>query len=124
MAAKEAQARIKINKQLEESGWRFFDHATGTEVSNAQAHVVPALHELFSEFLCDDCNDPARREAPNARTEIETNLLHRHYLSQKDIGICLAFDIGSLSGDARFPAIKVLFDEFAKAYKSSKPSDG
>lgn len=29
MAAKEAKARIKINKLLEESGWRFFDHATG-----------------------------------------------------------------------------------------------
>lgn len=29
MAAKEAKARIKINKLLEESGWRFFDDATG-----------------------------------------------------------------------------------------------
>lgn len=29
MPAKEAQARIKINKLLEESGWRFFDNATG-----------------------------------------------------------------------------------------------
>ena len=29
MAAKEAKARIKINKLLEESGWRFFDHAAG-----------------------------------------------------------------------------------------------
>jgi len=29
VAAKEAKARIKINKLLEESGWRFFDHATG-----------------------------------------------------------------------------------------------
>ena len=28
MAAKEAKARIKINKLLEESGWRFFDDAT------------------------------------------------------------------------------------------------
>jgi type I restriction enzyme R subunit len=29
MAAKEAKARIKINKLLEESGWRFFDDFTG-----------------------------------------------------------------------------------------------
>lgn len=29
MAAKEAKARIKINRLLEESGWRFFDGATG-----------------------------------------------------------------------------------------------
>ena len=29
MAAKEAKARIKINKLLDESGWRFFDCAAG-----------------------------------------------------------------------------------------------
>jgi type I restriction enzyme R subunit len=29
MALKEAKARIKINKLLEEAGWRFFDNATG-----------------------------------------------------------------------------------------------
>ena len=27
--SKEAKARIKINKLLEESGWRFFDNAEG-----------------------------------------------------------------------------------------------
>jgi hypothetical protein len=29
MSAKEAKARIKINKLLEEAGWRFFDSAEG-----------------------------------------------------------------------------------------------
>lgn len=29
MAAKEAQARIKLNKLLEEAGWRFFDDSKG-----------------------------------------------------------------------------------------------
>jgi type I restriction enzyme R subunit len=29
VAAKEAKARIKINKLLEESGWRFFDTPEG-----------------------------------------------------------------------------------------------
>ncbi len=29
MAAKEAKARIKINKLLEEAGWRFFDDEEG-----------------------------------------------------------------------------------------------
>lgn len=29
MPAKEAQARIKINKLLEDSGWRFFDQTKG-----------------------------------------------------------------------------------------------
>lgn len=30
MPAKEAKARIKINRLLEEAGWRFFDDATGS----------------------------------------------------------------------------------------------
>lgn len=29
MAEKEAKARIKINKLLEEAGWRFFDNEAG-----------------------------------------------------------------------------------------------
>ncbi|MCF6148226.1 MAG: hypothetical protein E3K37_06175 [Candidatus Kuenenia sp.] len=29
MAQKEAKARIKINKLLEEAGWRFFDNKDG-----------------------------------------------------------------------------------------------
>jgi len=29
MAEKEAKARIKINKLLEEAGWRFFDDENG-----------------------------------------------------------------------------------------------
>jgi type I restriction enzyme R subunit len=53
VAAKEAQARIKINKLLEESGWRFFDQATGRanivlepKVKLTKA-VVDALGENF-----------------------------------------------------------------------------
>jgi type I restriction enzyme R subunit len=33
MADKEAKARIKINKLLEEAGWRFFDTAEGDRKS-------------------------------------------------------------------------------------------
>ena len=30
MSAKEAKARIKINRLLEEAGWRFFDDESGS----------------------------------------------------------------------------------------------
>ena len=55
MAAKEAKARIKINKLLEEAGWRFFDGAGGkanvvlepnVKLSSAQ---VDAFGENFEE---------------------------------------------------------------------------
>ena len=55
MSAKEAKARIKINKLLEESGWRFFDHATGKanivlepKVKLTKA-IIDALGENFEE---------------------------------------------------------------------------
>jgi type I restriction enzyme R subunit len=69
MAAKEAKARIKINKLLEESGWRFFDSAQGKanivlepKVRLTKA-VIDALGENFEEsakgfidFLLQDEN--------------------------------------------------------------------
>ena len=55
MAAKEAKARIKINQLLEESGWRFFDHATGKANIVLEPQVkltkaaIDALGENFEE---------------------------------------------------------------------------
>lgn len=39
MSAKEAKARIKINKLLEDAGWRFFDDANGTANIQLEANV-------------------------------------------------------------------------------------
>lgn len=86
------------------------------EVGNVQARMLPVLHELFSEFMRSDSNDPETREAPDAQTEIESNLLHRQYLSQKDIEACLSFNIETLADQENFPAVKELFDAFVLAY--------
>ena len=48
MAAKEATARIKINRLLEESGWRFFDDARGP------ANVVLEPNTKITESEIDD----------------------------------------------------------------------
>ena len=92
------------------------------EVANVQTHMAPVLHELFSEFLCSESSDPEQREAPDSQTEIEINLLHRHYLSQKDIEECLSFGIARLAVHENFPAIKVLFDDFVLAYQTDTSS--
>lgn len=47
MAAKEAKARIKINKLLEESGWRFFDDASGN------ANIVLEPNVKLTTVKCD-----------------------------------------------------------------------
>ena len=53
MAAKEAKARIKINKLLEESGWRFFDGANGKANIALESNVKlskTAIDELGENF--------------------------------------------------------------------------
>lgn len=48
MAAKEATARIKINRLLEEAGWRFFDDARGP------ANIVLEPNTKITEGQIDD----------------------------------------------------------------------
>ena len=89
-----------------------------TEVGNLQARMAPLLHDLFTEFLRSVSNDPDQREAPDAQTEIDTNLVHRYYLSQKDIEAWLGFDIDTLAGHENFAAIKMLFNAFVQTHQS------
>ena len=55
MSAKEAKARIKINKLLEEAGWRFFDDESGSANIVLEPHVkitqtqISELGENFEE---------------------------------------------------------------------------
>lgn len=55
MAAKEAKARIKINKLLEESGWRFFDTASGK--ANIVLEPKVKLTKATVDALGDDFED-------------------------------------------------------------------
>lgn len=53
MAAKEAKARIKINKLLEESGWRFFDDGKG------KANIVLEPKVKLTKAAIDALGDSA-----------------------------------------------------------------
>lgn len=53
MAEKEAKARIKINKLLEESGWRFFDTSDGKAnilLENNVKLTIASLNDLGEDF--------------------------------------------------------------------------
>ena len=58
MAAKEAQARIKINRLLEEAGWRFFDDASGK--ANIVLEPKVALTRAAVDALGDDFEQAGR----------------------------------------------------------------
>ena len=50
LCAKEVKVRIKINKLLEESGWRFLDHAAGkSNIVLEPKTTINALGEDFEE---------------------------------------------------------------------------
>ena len=49
MAAKEAKARIRINKLLEEAGWRFLDDGDGAANISLE-HNVKLTRQKLDEF--------------------------------------------------------------------------
>ena len=49
MSAKEAKARIKINKMLESAGWRFFDNEEGPANIQVEANVK-ITQKQFDDF--------------------------------------------------------------------------
>lgn len=85
-------------------------------VAEIQAHSKPVIEHCYREFLLQN-HDPDEREYADAADQIREVLIHGNYLSQKDIEICLGFDIGSLVGHADFPAIKALFDACVLTYR-------
>jgi len=58
MVAKEAKARIKINKLLEEAGWRFFDQETGKAniVLEPKVKLTKAVIDALGENFEDSSN--------------------------------------------------------------------
>jgi len=87
-----------------------------------QSHSKSIIEDCFREFLLQN-HDPEEREFFDESDQIREVLIHANYLSQKDVKICLGFDINTLAGDANFQAIKALFDAFIEAYKL-EPADG
>jgi len=116
------------NRIAHPSGTMFFndqqaldDHVAQvlTQMAILQSHMTPVLHDILRDFLLNSF-DQETREWADDKTEIEANLLHKHYFSQKDIEACSGFDIGFLSGERNYTAIKALFDTFVDEYKQDE----
>ena len=86
-------------------------------VAEIQAHSKPVIEHCFREFLLHNY-DPEDREYADDADQIREVLIHTNYLSQKDVEICLGFDINALANEAEFPAIKALFEALIKGYPS------
>ena len=84
-------------------------------VAEIQAHSKPVIEHCFREFLLQN-HDADTREYADDADQIREMLIHANYLSQKDVEICLGFDINKLAAETKFPAIKALFDAFVALY--------
>lgn len=84
-----------------------------------QTHSKPIIERCYHRFLMDSY-DPDDREYFDAGDQIREVLIHRNYLSQKDIEICLAHNLTSLRSESSFPAMEVLHQNLRDTYSDSE----
>jgi len=90
-------------------------------VEEIQTHSKPVIEHCYREFLLQN-HDPEEREYPEAADQIREVLIHGNYMSQRDIDICLGFDIESLKEHEGIDEIKALHEALAEDYKTDGPS--
>ncbi len=86
-------------------------------VAEIQAHSTQVIEHCYREFLLQN-HDPEEREYPDAADQIRELLIHGNYLSQKDIEICLGFDVESLAGRLDIGGIRELHAALVATYET------
>ncbi len=86
-------------------------------VEEIQTHSKPVIEHCYQRFLLEN-NNPEDREYHDAPDQIRELLIHKNYLSQKDIEICLIYDLAPLKTDRNFSAIEALHKNLCDTYGS------
>ncbi|MEP6888755.1 MAG: hypothetical protein ABI945_10610 [Nitrospirales bacterium] len=89
-------------------------------VAEIQKHSKCVIEDCYRQFLLDS-HQPGEREYPDAIDQIREVLIHQNYLSQKDIEICLAYNVAPLSSDTNFLAIEALHQSLRDTYSDAEP---
>ena len=85
-------------------------------VDEIQCHSKPVIEHCYREFLLQN-HDPDEREYPDAEDQIREVLIHRNYLSQRDIDICLGFDLATFAARPEYENMRGLHDILVAAYR-------
>ena len=88
-------------------------------VEEIESHSRPVIEHCHREFLLQN-HDPDEREYPDAADQISELLMHENYLSQKDIDICLAYDLADLAGYEEYANIRQLHDPLIAEYATNE----
>jgi hypothetical protein len=90
-------------------------------VDDIQTHSKPVIERCYREFLLRS-HDPEEREYPEAPDQIHEVLVRGNYLSQRDIEICLGFDLETLADNPGIENMLGLHGALVAAYKSDDAS--
>jgi len=84
-------------------------------VEEIQKHTKEIIDNIFKRFLMNSW-DSEVREFSNDTDQIREILIYQNYLSKKDIGDCLAYDITALEKNKNISKIRKMFRVFKKEY--------
>ncbi len=80
-----------------------------------QNHSKAVIEHCYRDFLVQN-RDPEEREYPDPADQIREVLIHGNYLSQRDIEICLAYDLANLAPEGGIEGIENLHASLRTTY--------
>lgn len=90
------------------------------EVTNIQQHMCQIIQQVYRRFLIESAS-AEEREYANAAEQIEAALIHRNYISWKDLEVCVAYDLSVLRSEANYLEIEALHQCLLSLYSDSAP---
>jgi hypothetical protein len=86
-------------------------------VAEIQTHSKSVIERCYKNFLLEGCN-PDNREYIDTKDQIREALIHQNYFSQKDIEICISYDITNIERLPEIENIRLLHETLKSEYKS------
>lgn len=84
-------------------------------VDEVQTLSRPVVEQCYQEFLLQG-RDPIEREYPDEADQIREVLIRSNYMSQRDVAICLGFDVETLAANEGISEIRALHSTLASQY--------
>lgn len=91
-------------------------------VAEIQTHSRCVIESCYRNFLLQN-HDPEEREYQESSDQIREVLIHGNYLSQKDIEICLSFDLATLVDYPKNEGIRELHEALIAEYGIANKQD-
>lgn len=84
-------------------------------VDEIQTHSRPIIEHCYRDFLVGN-HDPEERKYPDPADQIREVLIHENYFPEKDIDICLNFDLAGIADRPGIDGIRALHEVLKSEY--------